>query len=206
MIELLPYIGLDNQRLMIFVDGENLAIRFASVLKRREIEVLEMDWYKPNVFVWHPDLNRPSGVAGVVRKYYYTSLSGDDLLRSRVVACLKAEGIEAPRVFKKEHGKRTKQVDISLAVDMLLHATRKNFDTAVLIAGDQDYVPLVRAVQSEGCRVHLWFFNDGLSPRLKETVDAFSDVEELFVGRAMNAVSRIASAHARDQAGIRLRE
>jgi uncharacterized LabA/DUF88 family protein len=120
----------------------------------------------------------------VIRKYFYTSVQGDEPLVSEVAAKLKTEGIEAPRVFKKLKGSRTKQVDISLAVEMLSHSTRKHFDTAVLIAGDQDYVPLVRAVQAEGCRVHVWFFQDGLSPVLAQAADHFFDLEEILVGRA----------------------
>jgi uncharacterized LabA/DUF88 family protein len=63
---------------------------------------------------------------------------------------------------------------------MLSHAFRKNYDIAVLVAGDEDYVPLVKAVQSEGCRVYLWFLENGLSPFLKRTVDRFTDIEEIF--------------------------
>ena len=35
---LIPYFGLDNLRAMIFVDGENLAIRFAAQIKKQSLE------------------------------------------------------------------------------------------------------------------------------------------------------------------------
>ena len=47
---------------------------------------------------------------------------------------------------------------------------------AVLVAGDVDYVLLVQAVQAEGRGVHLWFIQDGLSPKLLHAVDHFSDI------------------------------
>ena len=47
---------------------------------------------------------------------------------------------------------------------MLTHAFRKNYDMAILVAGDEDYIPLVKAVMSEGRKVVLWFVEDGLSP------------------------------------------
>ena len=89
---------------------------------------------------------------------------------------LKSIGIEAPRVFKKTKGRRSKRIDISLATDMLSHAHRGNYDIAILVAGDEDYVPLVEAVMAEGCRVVLWFLEDGLSPALKLKVDHYFDI------------------------------
>jgi uncharacterized LabA/DUF88 family protein len=190
MTQLIPYPGIDNLRVMIFADGENLAIRYGALLAKHNISLGVQSWYLPNVYVWAPELSYPGHGGGVVRKYFYTSIQGDEPLVSDVAARLKNEGIEAPRVFKKSKGSRTKQVDISLAVEMLTHATRKHFDIAVLIAGDQDYVPLVRAVQGEGCRVHLWFFQDGLSPALEQAADHFFNLEEILVGRA----SRVSKA------------
>ena len=62
---------------------------------------------------------------------------------------------------------------------MLSHATRKNINIAVLIAGDEDYVPLVEAVKAEGVRILLWFFDEGLSPVLKRSVDRYTNIGEL---------------------------
>lgn len=49
-------------------------------------------------------------------------------------------------MFKKSKTRGSKQVDISLSVDMLMHANRKNYVVAVLVAGDEDYAPLVDTV------------------------------------------------------------
>jgi uncharacterized LabA/DUF88 family protein len=68
-------------------------------------------------------------------------------------------------------GKRSKRVDITLASELLTHVHRRNMDIAVLVAGDEDYVPLVESVKSEGCRVVLWFFKEGLSTNLELAVD-----------------------------------
>ena len=82
----------------------------------------------------------------------------------------------APFVFKKEKGRKSKQVDISLATDMLTHAFRKNYDMAILVAGDEDYIPLVKAVMSEGRKVVLWFVDNGLYPKLVNAVDHYFDL------------------------------
>jgi uncharacterized LabA/DUF88 family protein len=67
-------------------------------------------------------------------------------------------------------------VDISLSVEMLQHAHRRNLAVAILVARDEDYVPLVDAVIAEGARVVLWFFGDGLSTTLKRRVDLYFDL------------------------------
>jgi uncharacterized LabA/DUF88 family protein len=90
--------------------------------------------------------------------------------------CPHALGIEAPRVFQKRKGERRKRVDVSLATDMLLHASRKHYDVAVLVTGDQDFVPLVEAVQGEGAIVWLWSIASGSSDDLRHAVDGSTDI------------------------------
>jgi uncharacterized LabA/DUF88 family protein len=167
--------GIDSVRVMIFVDGENFAIRAKVVAEAQGREFKNPAVYQPDVFLWVPAFNQP-GPVGVVRKFYYTSVQSDAPALADVEDRFKNAGIEAPRVFKKAKGSRSKRVDISLATDMLLHATRRHYD-AVLVAGDEDYVPLVEAVQAEGRRVHLWFFENGLSPVLKRAVDHFVNIQ-----------------------------
>lgn len=53
-------------------------------------------------------------------------------------------------VHKKRHGNQQKGVDVMLAVDMMEHATQRNMQRATLIAGDQDFLPLVKALQRTG--------------------------------------------------------
>jgi uncharacterized LabA/DUF88 family protein len=112
----------------------------------------------------------------VIRRHYYTSVQGDNPKVHDVERKLKELGIEAPRVFQKQKGKPRKRVDVSLATDMLLHASRKHYDAAVLITGDEDFVPLVEAVQGEGAIVWLWSIENGLSDALRHAVDECIDI------------------------------
>jgi uncharacterized LabA/DUF88 family protein len=124
-------------------------------------------------------LNRAN--CDVVRSFYYTSTRGDGLKIEEVERQLKQMGFQAPRVFSKSKSRGSKRVDISLATDMLTHAFRKNFDFAILVAGDEDYVPLVQAVMSEGLRVIVWFIEDGLSPILAKEADHFFNLGGIFL-------------------------
>jgi uncharacterized LabA/DUF88 family protein len=56
-------------------------------------------------------------------------------------------------------------------------ASRRHYDVAILVAGDADYVPLVRAVKNEGARVHVWFLSSGISPELRRESDYFVNVD-----------------------------
>lgn len=66
---------------------------------------------------------------------------------------------------------------LACVLDMLSHAFRGNYEAAVLIAGDADYVPLVEEVKRLGKNVYRSFFEfHGLSPELRRSVDSFSDI------------------------------
>jgi uncharacterized LabA/DUF88 family protein len=52
---------------------------------------------------------------------------------------------------------RQKQVDVRLAVDVIDHASRKNMDNAILIAGDEDFTPLVESVVRPGTWVEVFY-------------------------------------------------
>jgi len=166
---------------MVFVDGENLAVRYGSILQSSGRHAPSHVQYELGVYVWSQGLNNLCFRGGVVRRHYYTSVQGDTDRVIEVVDRLKAAGIEAPNVFKKTKTKGSKRVDVSLTTDMLLHAARKNFEVAILVAGDEDYVPLVEAVKSEGRRVLLWFVSNGLSPALKRSADYFHDLDEVLL-------------------------
>jgi uncharacterized LabA/DUF88 family protein len=170
-----------DARVMVFIDGENLAIRYGAILGGSQ--ALPQVRYEKGVYVWAPLLNTPNHrTCDTIRRHYYTAVQGSDEVRQKTHDDLKAIGIEAPRVFRKDKTRGSKRVDISLAVEMLTHAHRRNYDLAVLVAGDEGYVPLVEAVASEGRRVAVWFFEHGLSPQLRNAADHFFDVSKVLLG------------------------
>ena len=164
-------------RVMLFVDGENFAIRYDrkignDVPKKHIVR-------EKGVYLWSFNIAMVAASVNVIRTYYYTSVIGDDPKVNGVIDRLKEAHVDRPRVYKKSKTKGSKQVDIALCVDMLTNAHRNNYDVAVLIAGDEDYVPLVEAVQAEGKRVFVWFLDNGLSPLLRRAADRFEDLEVL---------------------------
>ena len=73
-------------------------------------------------------------------------------------------------------GKRRQQkgVDTLIAIDMLTNAFQKNYENAVLIAGDADFVPVVHEVRRFGVRVFLAAEASSVSSDLRNAADRFS--------------------------------
>jgi len=149
---------------MLFVDGENLTIRAQRIADRKGIAFLPGEHWMKDVFIWLPGVDPVTQVFMLgsphslyipfqlenrsMRSYYYTALRASQDAVDEVRQSLRKLSFE-PRIFKKSED-RSKGVDISLATDVLSHAFRDNFDLAVLIAGDADYVPLVEELKRLG--------------------------------------------------------
>jgi len=64
-----------------------------------------------------------------------------------------------------------KEDDINMAVDMVENACDDNFDVAVLVSGDGDFVPAVRSVKKKGKLVKNVYFKNSSSRNLKNFCD-----------------------------------
>jgi len=51
-----------------------------------------------------------------------------------------------------------KRVDILLGVDLVQLSTKRQISTAILLAGDSDFLPAVQIAREEGVLVHLYHF------------------------------------------------
>ncbi|MBV8549909.1 MAG: NYN domain-containing protein [Acidobacteriaceae bacterium] len=185
---------------MVFIDGENLCIRCQEMLRNSGFEPIDGAYYIRDAFIWwfynqnidfpHDPLlacnisNHRGGYESinVIRAAYYTSMCGDDLKLEQLKERIWEIKMQ-PVVFKKtrKDGK-AKGVDIALTKDMLVQAFFDNYDIAVLVAGDGDYVPVVEEVKRQGKRVVLQFLTAayGLNPRLKLACDDYSDITATF--------------------------
>jgi hypothetical protein len=200
---------MQTKKWMVFVDGENFTIRGQAVAKALGIALDQhpKNW-RQDVLLWPPlgsairsnILEAPPGhslPAGfspwyrelleefALRGYYYTTSPGDDDALISVSQQLRSFGFE-PRVFHKPRGGRAKRVDITLARDMLVHGSQGHYDIAVLVAGDEDFLPLVEEVKHMGRNVWVCFFEHaagGLAPALKLAADLFIPADVCLLGR-----------------------
>ena len=65
--------------------------------------------------------------------------------------------------------------DVGITVDAIRLADR--LDAVVIVAGDGDYIPVVRYLQeAKGCRVEVMAFQESTSSKLREAADKFTDL------------------------------
>lgn len=67
-----------------------------------------------------------------------------------------------------------KQVDIKLAVDLVLLASKRQITRAAIVTGDSDFLPAVQAAKNEGVLIHLFHGSGGNQPHrdLWDTADS----------------------------------
>jgi len=180
---------------MIFVDGENFAIRGQEILSELIEQGLSNPFCEPSTFLWLPSANQARilewyGLNRIlfppaIRSYYFTALiSGNNKKLNDVMDKLKALDFD-PHVFAAKKGEEdatrsSKLVDQSLTVSALHHAYQDNYDTALIISGDADYIPLIEELKSIGKRVHLAFFREIVRDPIRRAADRFIDLTEIF--------------------------
>lgn len=182
-----------TRRMMAFVDGENLTMRFQGMLGKM-MQPSSGTKHEPDTYVWHPSALVVDSV-DIVRVSYYTYVVGDDARLkelNRIIRNLTwgtghhgttspSRGHLFPRIFKKEQkSAKRKGVDISITVDILNHVYQGSVDTVYLITGDGDYRPLIEQIVRAGKQVYLAALSDGLNETLKESVDRFINLDPIF--------------------------
>ena len=176
------------KRWMLFVDGENFTLRSQQFAADAGLSIEDLAWenlYSHDSYFWpkialpllHPWVHPWNVSMPGERAYYYTVLQGDEPKFECVRDALKACGFES-FLAKKSKGKRAKGVDIALTKDMLVNAFFNNYDVAVLVSGDGDYVPVVEELKRMGKIVIVAFYPEhGLNPVLRRAADRFQAIE-----------------------------
>ena len=122
-----------------------------------------------------------SATAGrdLVRAYAYTGLDPDNENQRNFHDFLRRHGykVVSKDIRKYGDGKVKANLDIELVVDMM--KTARNLDIAIVISGDGDFAPAIRAVQEMGVRVEVISFRGNTSSDLIDAADQFSDIAAL---------------------------
>jgi len=122
-----------------------------------------------------------SATAGrdLVRAYAYTGLDPENENQRNFHDFLRRHGFKvvSKDIRKYGDGKVKANLDIELVVDML--KTARNLDIAIVISGDGDFAPAIRAVQEMGVRVEVISFRGNTSSDLMDVADQFSDIAAL---------------------------
>lgn len=157
---------------MIFIDGSNMYHSLKAYFKRTDIDLACFN-------------EKILDKRHLVRMYYYNALVGkleeperfkdqDKFFKS--VAAIPYTELRLGRLVYTSQWPSSppfeKGVDVQLATDMITHAFKNNYDVAILVAGDNDYVGAIQAVKDNGKHVEVALFGqERTSRQLRDVAD-----------------------------------
>lgn len=160
------------QPVMIFIDGGYLRKEFNDAMHHENINFTALQFFLRGL------VDRGE----LVRCYYYDANVDplDDKDRhvklntffDKIKECNSYE-VKLGRLIKKgTNSFKQKGVDVLIAIDMITKAYEGQYEIAVLLAGDDDFIDVVKAVKDSGKRVYGVFSEKTVSIRLKQLFDA----------------------------------
>ncbi len=177
-----------NDRVMIFIDGNNLYHSLKHVAGRTNLDFREFS-------------NRLVGERHLMRIYYYNApLNREDDEEKFKMQQSFFDSLDSVPYLTKKFGRLEKRlvkqnlpdgtffsaptyvekgVDTFIVIDMLSHAYKDNFDTAILVSGDEDFAILVENVKDLG--KHVEVANLGGSYLLRQAADKYVLIERNFL-------------------------
>jgi uncharacterized LabA/DUF88 family protein len=147
-------------RIAIFIDNSNIFMGFKKYNIRADYEklkqIITQNRELQNIFLyegiiypispakkkWYKDLKNNSGY---IIKTSFDKIASNDTIE--------------------------KKVDIKIAIDIISLAYENVYDTAVLVSGDGDFVPVVKKLKDLDKIVELWAFKYSLANTLKEEIE-----------------------------------
>jgi uncharacterized LabA/DUF88 family protein len=139
-----------------------------------------------------------------VRAYAYTGLDPDNENQRNFHNFLARNGykVVSKDIRKYGDGRVKANLDIELVVDLM--KTARNLDVAVVVSGDGDFAPAIRAVQEMGVRVEVVSFRGNTSSDLIDVADLFTDITQ--VARVEKGSTRSGRRVAGDQEDLSMTE
>jgi uncharacterized LabA/DUF88 family protein len=161
---------------LTLVDGSNLLIELGKQTQfNAKIRASDHDFDAIALgnYVVHKAINNAYLGTGYTRyrTVWIASASGTDERRIEIRERLRSHGLDS-QIFATR-GKREKQVDAAVIRELLYGASQKSFDCCVLVAGDRDYLDVVKDVKRLGIVVFVAFFESSIDRELKLEADRF---------------------------------
>ena len=115
----------------------------------------------------------------LIRAYAYSGLDPENENQKKFLDFLGKNGykVVAKDIRKFGDGRVKANLDIELVVDLFRLADR--MDVAVIVSGDGDFAPAIRALQDEGVRCEVISFKPNTSSDLFAVADEFVDVMKI---------------------------
>ncbi|MFC1682326.1 NYN domain-containing protein [Nanoarchaeota archaeon] len=167
-----------KERVMIFIDGSNLYYSL------RDLKIKKIDFKKMLASLTENKLlvstfyyNAPLDIS-VNKKKYWDQQKFFSFLRKipdfKVILCRMRKHKKDGELFFDVKGD-----DVHLAVDLVSGAYENLYDTAIIISGDEDFVPAIQKAQKLGKKIINAYFKSTSSSYLKHICDESSCVDKI---------------------------
>jgi uncharacterized LabA/DUF88 family protein len=115
----------------------------------------------------------------LIRAYAYTGLDPENENQRKFIDFLAKNGYKpvVKDIRKFGDGRMKANLDIELVVDLFRLADR--MDIAVVVSGDGDFAPAIRALQDQGVRAEVISFKPNTSSDLIAVADEFTDIMKI---------------------------
>jgi uncharacterized LabA/DUF88 family protein len=166
-----------NDRVMIFIDGSNLYHSIKALFQRTDIDMGKLaeklleKRRLIRVYYYNARVGRKEEPDRYQRQQsFFNSVSSIPYFELRLGRLVYQNWPNSPPYEKG--------VDIQLATDLLTHSFKNNFDIAILVAGDSDYVGAIQAVKDNGKNVEVVLFGKERTSRpLREVADRVVEID-----------------------------
>ncbi len=170
-----------TERVIIFIDGSNLYHSLKNIFGRTDLDI--------GKFCHKLQTRRK-----LIRIYYYNARVGikEEPERYRDQQAFFA-GVNAIPYSELRLGRLVynnwpsvppveKGIDVQLTTDMLTHSFKNNYDVAILVAGDNDFVGALQAIKDNGKNAEVALFGrGGTSHQLRRVADRVIAINARFM-------------------------
>jgi len=152
-----------KERIMVFIDHNNIfheyyKIKFQfSWAKLKSLVSEKRNLIKITSYIGVDPLLDPIEIMKREKFYYFLKKQGFTV-------------VKIPLKIHRDGTREEKEIDTSIAVDMIANAYENNFDTAVLVGGDRDYRPVIKRLLFLNKNVEIWSYRKALSPILRDAI------------------------------------
>ena len=164
-------IGLEDDESISYEKFSNHLAKYSVSGERREPNLIRTFYYDGR-----PDIKDVDSVEDenkeAVRKKIEKALKKYEDNLEKIQDCDKLDIKHGHLIISKKDSSRQKGVDTLIAIDMITKAYENQYDYAILVAGDADFIPIVNAVKHAGPIVVLAYPRETTySKELSHTVD-----------------------------------
>ena len=166
----------EDERVTVFIDGSNLYHVLGQVCGRHD---LQFDKFASKL----------ANGRDLRRVYYYNirQEAFDDRSNASdqdkfLASLYDTPYLEVKLGIWKQRGSTMveKGVDVMLATDLVTHAFRDQYDTAIVVSGDADFYPAMQAVKDVGKHIEVAAFDTNMSSEAARTTDVIIKLNKTY--------------------------